>query len=183
VALLMLAACCAKPGRAANPTEHPGSEARRTTVKTAGPISFDVSGGLDGAKLQNTSTTPQHVLHTPFIQPSRLRLYRPDRTEVEARDERDLMKFDTTVSRPMYQEVAPGAKLPLFQPRTKSFDNLRQLIWGPYSFPALAPGQYQATLEWTSERNDYVDDNGKPATLKGVWLGKVVSARFPVRVQ
>lgn len=150
-------------------------------MNAATPIVFEVPS-LSRAVFRNASSKVQYVLHNPRIQPSRLRLFRPDGAELTSEDERDTMKFDTRVLRPMYQELAPGATLPLFEPEIRKYDEKYQLIWGPFSFSELTAGEYAATLEWTSERNDYTDDDGSLKKLAGAWLGTVHSARFTVKV-
>jgi hypothetical protein len=149
-------------------------------MNAATPIVFDVPS-LAHAVLRNASSKPQYVLHGSQIQPSRLHLYSADGVELNSGDERDVMKFDTRVFRPMYQELAPGATMPLFMPEIKQFGDMYQLTWGPFSFSRLPRGEYGAILDWTSERNDYTDDAGHIRKLGAVWLGTVRSPRFKVR--
>ena len=149
---------------------------------TAGqPLSLRVDG-LKNAWLENTSSEPQFVLHSLNIQPSRLRLYGSDGRELSALDSRSRKKFDTRVSKSDYLELSPQGKAALFQARLKDFSGSYELIWGPFSFAGLAPGNYQATLEWQSERNDYSGEAGDKQRLLGVWLGTVQTQRFTVSV-
>jgi len=137
---------------------------------------------LESAWLENTSAGPQYLLHSQNFQPSRLRLFGKDGTELTANDARARKKFDNRVSRADYVEVPPRSKAPLFQGRIKDYAGSYELVWGPFSFTALAPGSYQATLEWQSERRDYTDESGAPKTLSSVWLGTLQTPRFTVNV-
>jgi len=137
---------------------------------------------LSNAWLENASAEPQYLLHSQNFQPSRLRLFGKDGSELTASDARARKKFDNRVSRADYVEVPPHGKAPLFQGRIKDYAGSYELVWGPFSFTALAPGSYQATLEWQSERQDYTDESGAQKTLSSVWLGTLQTPRFTVNV-
>ena len=137
---------------------------------------------VSNAWLENTSAEPQYLLHSLNFQPSRLRLFGKDGSELTASDARARKKFDSRVSRSDYVEVPPRGKASLFQGRIKNHSGSYELVWGPFSFTDLAPGSYQAMLEWQSERLDYTGESGAPKTLSSVWLGTLQTPRFTVNV-
>ena len=136
---------------------------------------------LADARLENTSRKTQFVLHTPLFQPSRLRIHRLDGTEVIPQDERDREKFDNTVRREAFSELAAGQQLELFDSRLKPQASMFELDWGPFNY-ALEPGRYDVVIEWQSARADYVDEAGKRQTLADVWLGTLESPHFQLKV-
>jgi hypothetical protein len=174
-----------QPNTAAPPTTEPSAAAAPApgapTVNPTTPLILTAST-LPQARLENASAGTQHVLHSLRFQPTRLRLYSANGTELPAEDERDTMKFDSAVRRDEYRALAPGGHLPLFSAKISGSGNSYDLVWGPFAFGGLKPGAYDAILEWESSRSDYTDDAGTQHRLPGVWQGLIRSPRFKVTI-
>jgi hypothetical protein len=128
------------------------------------------------ARLKNGSSRRQPYLHDSRLQPVELIIASPSGTPVTARDERRLMKFDNTLHRNLYAELAPGAEATLLagEARPRGDGNF-VLNWGPFSF-VLPPGKYAAHAVFRSAANSWVDENGKRGRIAGLWKGTIESA-------
>ena len=148
-----------------------------------GPFEIRLSPGGKGT-LVNRSDQPQWVLHTRWIQASELRLDDPDRGTLEAFDTRSIKKFDNTVYREMFEPLAPGAVLELFELEQKRKGKEVDLVWGPYQLEGVSKGAYSARVRWVSTIDQYLDEaSGELAKLPGVWLGEIESPAIELRVR
>jgi hypothetical protein len=162
------------------PRDDVAAPAPQTPSNVGAPMKLTASTLAD-ARLENTSRASQFVLHTPLFQASRLRIQRRDGSEIIPQDERDREKFDNTVRRETYTELAAGQKLELFSSRIKAQGSVFELNWGPFTY-LLEPGRYDVVIEWQSARADYLDDAGKRQNLANVWLGTLESPHFELKL-
>lgn len=152
-----------------------------------GPFEIRLSPRGKGT-LVNRSDQPQWVLHTLEIQASELRLDDPSRGTLEAFDSRSIKKFDTTVYREMFEPLAPGAALELFELEQKRKGKEFELVWGPYQFEGIPKGTYSARVRWVSAIDQYLDETSGeltklPGVWPGVWLGEIESPPVELRVR
>lgn len=165
---------------AVDPAEHPPE---RTHDMSHGPFEIRLSPQGKGT-LVNRSDQPQWVLHTLEIQASELRLDDPSRGTLEAFDTRSIKKFDNTVYREMFEPLAPGGVLELFELEQTRKGKAFELVWGPYQLEEVPKGTYSARVRWVSTIDQYLDEaSGQLATLPGVWLGEIESPVIELRVR
>jgi hypothetical protein len=128
------------------------------------------------AQLENRSPRKQPYLHDSKLQPVELVIETIDGKPVIASDQRRVMKFDNTLYRRLYAELAPGAEAVLLDGKARpSADGTFLLDWGPFSF-VLAPGKYVAHAVFRSAASTWVDENGKRGRIAGLWKGTIKSA-------
>lgn len=131
--------------------------------------------------LKNTSTQPQSFLYDPMLQPVMLRLSgaRPPF------DERTRKKYDRTIYRELYQELAPGEERELLEAEIVAGEGGKyEVRWGPFRFGDVKRGATTAQAIWTSARDEWVDrDSGERGRMQGIWKGttrsRVVEVRLP----
>jgi hypothetical protein len=128
------------------------------------------------ATLINRSTSTQWALHDARLQPSELIVASEGGKRWPITDERAIEKFDNTVYAESFQQVAPGATLPLFTLDDKTTAEGSRLEWGPFRVESLPPGRYWLRIEWQTQVQTYFDPKKKRTrALAGVWQGKLSS--------
>jgi hypothetical protein len=141
-----------------------------------------VNGAGLRAKLRNRSPKPQLYLVDQRLQPVELALITPDGQPYIPEDRRRTMKFDRTVHKSLYQELAPGGEVVLaeaaFQP-VKDEPDLHELVWGPFHF-AVSGGAHRVRAVLTS-RLDTWEEDGKKGHLK-LWKGKLTSNEVELKL-
>ena len=132
------------------------------------------------AVLHNRTKMPQTFLYDSKIQPVELILTPESGKAIEPSDTRAEAKFDNTVYRHMYKQVAPQADETLTEAAVTADRSLR---WGPFLFTNLAHGVYRAQAVWRSETNEYYDPKSKRnVVLKDIWMGAITSNTIELRV-
>jgi hypothetical protein len=144
-------------------------------------LSLEVEGNRLLARLRNRSSGPQVYLVDPHLQPVELALTTGGRPSVP-QDSRQIMKFDRTLHRDLYRELAPGAEVVLLQGAFRPVKGERdryELVWGPFHF-AVAGGTHRvrALLE---HRLDRWEDDGKNGRMR-VWKGRLVSPEVELKL-
>ena len=136
------------------------------------------------AQLRNGSSAAQLVLHSTNIQPAELVVWGPDGTQLDVFDERSRKKFDNTVTRDMFVELAPGATMPLLQLEIEKAGSSYDLTFGPFEFSGVPKGTYKAQAQWTSAANNAYDEaTDQTNPVDGVWLGTVQSAKVDLQIR
>jgi len=144
-------------------------------------LRLEVAGNNLRAHLRNRSARPQVYLVDQHLQPLELALVTGGQPSVPE-DRRHIMKFDRTLHRGLYRELAPGTEVLLlegtFQP-VKGERELYELDWGPFHF-AVAGGSHRvrALLE---HRLDRWEDDGKNGRMR-VWKGRLVSPEVELKL-
>ena len=144
-------------------------------------LSLEVAGNRLLARLRNRSSGPQMYLVDPRLQPVELVVMTDGRPSLPE-DSRQIMKFDRTLHRDLYHQLAPGAEVVLqegaFRP-VKGERDRHELAWGPFRF-AVAGGTHRvrALLE---HRLDRWEDDGKNGRMRG-WKGRLVSPEVELKL-
>ncbi|MES2824233.1 MAG: hypothetical protein V4732_11575 [Pseudomonadota bacterium] len=138
---------------------------------------------LPEVELQNTSEKQQTILPDSKIQPARLHLFAADGEELTPVDERARMKFNNGLQKSSYVTVEPGQSVAFSQVVVVEDEDDSLVIHGPFHFSVKSGASYTGRIEWRSERNDYLDDNGTRQELSEVWQGAIISNDFTLRIE
>ncbi len=136
--------------------------------------------------LLNQTPRVQWVLHDAMLQPSELEVRDAQGNLVAGFDERATAKFDNTVRKSAFREVAAGGELPLFDLVTVQHDELWELRWGPFRYTGLRAGSYTGAVVFESRVHQYFDEAARvKRELPNTWLGtarsEAVAFRLPLR--
>lgn len=138
---------------------------------------------LPEVELQNTSEKQQTILPDSKIQPARLHLFAADGEELTPVDERARMKFNIGLQKSSYVTVEPGQSVAFSKVVVVEDGDDSLVIHGPFHFSVKSGASYTGRIEWRSDRNDYLDDNGTLHKLSEAWQGVVVSNNFTLHIE
>lgn len=134
-------------------------------------------------ELQNTSEKRQTILPDSKVQPARLHLFDDDGEELTPFDERARMKFNNSLQKSSYVTVEPGESIAFSKVVVVEDGDYSLVIHGPFRFSVKSGASYTGCIEWRSERNDYLDNDGTLQKLSEAWLGAVISNNFTLHIQ
>ncbi len=171
---------CATPGL-------PGfSIEAETGSKTGNPfeIRLTASGSDLKAVLVNVSSKDQRVLQDVHLQASTLELISATGSTQKPYDSRMIKKLDTTPYCGLFQPLPPGKKLVLGSVRFRKGRDGYAAQWGPFNFEELPPGDYQARVDWMSERGQCLDESTRQMRkLSPLWRGVVHSNQVTLHLR
>jgi hypothetical protein len=183
----------APPGSAEAPAVAPVPEptvvvsAPTSGGKSSHPMGLTIQfNPLGTSVLRNQTERAHSVLHDAMLQPSRLEVRDAQGNVVAGFDGRATAKFDNTVRKSAFREVAAGGELPLFELVAVKRDELWELRWGPFRYTGLRAGNYTGVVVFESRVNRYFDEaTHATRELPNTWLGTArsepVSFRLPLR--
>ncbi|MFO0756451.1 MAG: hypothetical protein U0359_08165 [Byssovorax sp.] len=133
--------------------------------------------------LRNVSPRVQRYLHDCLLQPSTLTLRSPSGAALTAFDGRTTMKFDNTVYRRSFSDIAPGGEVELVQAFPSPDDPGSELTFCSFRFSKLRVGTYRAKAVWKSAQNTYFDKPSRSTKKLGaVWLGTLTSNEVSFKI-
>jgi len=153
-------------------------------AKVSGPFCLVLQAIGDDrlrATLCNRSDKKQTYLYGGLIQPTKLLLTGADGKALESSDDRMIMKFDNTVYRSLYSDLAPKACTQLIESRLTTSGGAYHLDWSAYRFSGVAPGRYRAQLAFEHTEDRWFEgDRSEPQKAKrgkmqGLWKGALTS--------
>jgi hypothetical protein len=173
--LVALAACWMLPR--VKPMKEPSLE------KAPFELTLEVVQGTGlRAKLKNISAKPQTYLVDDLRQPAALALVTPDGQPYVPEDRRQTMKYDRTIHKGRYRELAPGSEVVVgeaaFQPVAEE-PGLHELVWGPFHF-AVHSGTHRIRATFES-RLDSWEEAGKKGRMP-LWKGKLTSNEVELKL-
>jgi hypothetical protein len=105
---------------------------------------------------------------------------------LRAFDERSRMKFDNTLCKRLYRQLAPGASVTLLEGRVRRAGAIHELRWGPFTLDPKA-GSYRAKLVFEHRARSWTQGGrGDPARKRGtftaIYLGTLTSNEITLRL-